>query len=97
MEYRKPWLPVFQEASTGWPFDQGVKTRFQHGPLGLVRLLAIRLQVFVKLPDLVTDFLDFGAVLVVVRYQLGQRSVGVDPTGTVYEHDELRGSIADYP
>ena len=39
--------------------------------------------------------LDFGAVLVVVRYQLGQRSLGVNPTADVYEHDELRSPIAE--
>ena len=76
--------------------DQSNKTRFQYGPLGRVGLCVIGLQVLVELPNLTTHFLDVLAVRVVVRHQLAQRSLGVNPAASMHEDDELRGPIAEH-
>jgi hypothetical protein len=64
--------------------------------LGGIGLGAVRLQVLVEFPDLAPHPGDGGAVLVVVRHQLDQRALGVDPAAGMDEDVELRRPVAEH-
>ncbi len=74
---------------------QRVKAGFQRHLPRHLRLLAIRLQFLVQLPDTLTHAGNRLAVLFTEGHQAGQRSLGVQPARGMHQDVELRRPVAD--